>query len=62
MDDMSVCSTMCLDIIDRCNSRSEMLHTRDSIGALCLSIKWILEKMSNTPDVLILRLTSPDGL
>ena len=28
-DDTKVCLTMCLDIIGRCNSRSETLHTRD---------------------------------
>ena len=29
MDDTNVCLTMCLDIIGKCNSRLEMLHTRD---------------------------------
>ena len=29
IDDTTVCLTMCLDIIDGCNSRSEMPHTRD---------------------------------
>ena len=29
MDDTTVCLTMCLDIIDRCNSRLDMPHTRD---------------------------------
>ena len=29
MGDMIVCLTLCLDIIGGCNSRSEVLHTRN---------------------------------
>ena len=61
MDDMTVCLTMCLDNIGRCDSRSEMPHTREFISALCTSIKWIWEKVSNVTNV-FLKINSPDGL
>ena len=61
MDDMTVCLTMCLDSIGRCDSRSEMPHTREYICALCAPIKWILEKVSNVTNV-FLEINSMDGL
>ena len=52
MDDMTVCLVICLDIIGRFDSRSEMPQTRDYINALCASIKQIWEKVSNVTNVL----------
>ena len=60
-EDMIVCLTMCLDSIGRCDSRSEMPHTREYIGALCTSIKQIWEKVANVTNV-FLEINSPDGL
>ena len=61
MDDITVCLTICLYVIDICDSRSEMPHTRDYLGVLCITIKQIYDKVSNTAKV-FLKINSPDGL